>query len=236
MHEPDRSVQTEPEPASSGSREVPFLRRRTTIILTILLLAQAAVYYMLPRGQDVPLSQPLSEFPTSADEWNRYQEGYLDEQVLAVLKADDTLSRDYRTAGGQHVNLFVAYFRSQRDGRAPHSPKNCLPGSGWSPMDAGVVDVNLDSGRSIQVNRYLVTKGDNWSMVYYWYQSRQRVVASEYWAKFYLVADSLREHRTDTAIVRIVVPMQPNQPAPADQAATSFIRAVYPLLSRHLPS
>jgi EpsI family protein len=185
---------------------------------------------------DIALPQPLASFPKEAGSWTTAQEGYVDEEVQAVLKADDVLSRDYSNGAAVRANLFIAYFRSQRDGRAPHSPKNCLPGSGWTPSDAGTVTVRLPDGELIEVNRYLVSKGDNWSMVYYWYQSRNRVVASEYWAKFYLVADSLRHHRTETSIVRVVIPMQAGQAAQADQAAVAFIQSMFPLLRQRLPS
>src|SRR5512140_2979007 len=141
--------------------------------------------------------------------WRLGQEGVIEKEVRDVLQADDLLSRTYVHAESQNVaSLFVAYFRSQRTGVAPHSPKNCLPGSGWVPSESSIVPIAVP-GRAepIPVNLYLVSKGDAQSVVLYWYQSRGRAVASEYSAKIYTVLDAIRFNRTDTALVRVVVPV-----------------------------
>ena len=54
--------------------------------------------------------------------------------MLDVLRADDTLNRIYRLRAASSY-LFIAYFKTQRYGQSPHSPKNCLPGSGWEPVE-----------------------------------------------------------------------------------------------------
>ena len=56
----------------------------------------------------------------------------------------------------------------------------------------------------------MIQKGLDRQLVLYWYQSHGRVVASEYWGKFYLVRDAVRMNRTDAALVRVIVPMAPN--------------------------
>ena len=65
-------------------------------------------------------------------------------------------------------------------------------------------------GRSepIRSNRYVVAHGDEKSVVLYWYQSHNRVIASELAAKFWLVADSIKYHRSDSSLVRVVVPVR----------------------------
>ena len=69
----------------------------------------------------------------------------------------------------------------------------------------------------------------------YWYQTRDRVVASEYKARVYLVADAIRYNRTDTALVRVTVPVRGDL-ARAEAAATDFVRTFFGPLRRHLPS
>jgi EpsI family protein len=88
----------------------------------------------------------------------------------------------------------------------------------------------------IVVNRYVVSKGEEKSLVLYWYQSRDRAVASEYRAKFYLVADAIRYNRTDTALVRVVVPVFRNDAAGATATAVEFVRAFFTPLRQFLPS
>ncbi|MEJ7608028.1 MAG: exosortase C-terminal domain/associated protein EpsI, partial [Bryobacteraceae bacterium] len=170
-----------------------FLKSAPVRILTVFLLAQAAIFYGMSRGEQIPVNKPVSEAPTQFGSWTLQNEGVVEKEVQDVLKADQLLTRTYANPGfslGAH--LFVAYFKSQRSGQAPHSPKNCLPGSGWIPSMSDVLHVSVP-GRAepIEVNRYLVQKGDSKSLVIYWYQSRDRVVASEYTAKAYVIADAL---------------------------------------------
>src|SRR3954452_6522792 len=189
-----------------------FLRSAPARILTGVLILQAALVYGFQRREVSPQNRPLAEVPRQFGSWTMQQEGVVEKEVQDVLKADELLTRSYGSPKEQiGAHLFVAYFRTQRTGQAPHSPKNCLPGSGWTPSLQDVVHISIP-GRAepIEANRYVVAKGDSKSLVLYWYQSRDRVVASEYTAKFYVVADALRYNRTDTALVRVVMPIVDN--------------------------
>jgi EpsI family protein len=214
-----------------------FLRSKPAVILTVLLLCQAAVFYGGTRSEHVPQIAPLSELPSQLGGWKSVSDNVIEPEVREVLKADDLLNRTY--ASPQHgttANLFVAFFRTQRTGQAPHSPKNCLPGSGWVPSVSDIVSISVP-GRSepISVNRYVVSKGESKSLVMYWYQSRDRIVASEYSAKFFVAADAIRYNRTDTSLVRVVVPIVGEVEA-AERAAEAFVRDFFPPLRQRLPA
>ncbi|MCC6585089.1 MAG: EpsI family protein [Bryobacterales bacterium] len=215
-----------------------FLRRRQWQILTVLMLAQAAFYYGRAKSTEhVPIVRPLAEFPKTVGSWQMAEEGVVEQEVREVLKADDLLSRMYRSSSfAIPANLFIGYFKSQRTGVAPHSPKNCLPGSGWEPSRSGFMQVTLGNGESIEVNRYVVARGEQKSIVAYWYQSRNRVVASEYSAKIHTVLDSMRYNRTDAAIVRVVVPVMGNDEQLAEKEVSDLIRAVFPHLMTYFPA
>ena len=181
------------------------------------------------------LKSLLTAFPASVQSWRTIQEGVIDQDTRDILKADDLMSRVYGSSEGG-AELFIAYFKTQRQGQSPHSPKNCLPGSGWQtvPAETGRVDVPV-AGGSIHINRYVVAKGDFQSVVYYWYQSQGRVIADEFAAKFYLVSDSIRHHRSDTALVRVVVPIRQNQTQKAEKTGVDFIQTFYPVVKSYLP-
>lgn len=205
--------------------------------LTVLLLAQAAVLYGFSRKEVVPPSPPLKTMPGAMPGgWRLLQEGVIEPEVQQVLKADDLLSRTYRGESGVPLHLFIAAFRSQRTGQAPHSPKNCLPGAGWVPSKSEIVTLDIPGRDPIEINQYVVQKGDSASVVLYWYQSRDRSVASEYKAKYYVVRDALAENRTDTALIRVVVPFDGKNSATASATAKSFIQAAFPTIRSFLPS
>jgi EpsI family protein len=130
----------------------------------------------------------------------------------------------------------VAGFRTQRTGKAPHSPKNCLPGSGYVPISSGELTIDVGRPAPISVNRYVVASGSRQDLVLYWYQSRDRVVANEYKAKFWVMRDAIRLNRTDTALVRVIVPLENRNDAQAQATATDFVRSFYSTLLDYLPS
>jgi len=73
--------------------------------------------------------------------------------------------------------------------------------------------------------------------VLYWYQSHGRAEASEYWAKYYLVADAIRLNRTDGALVRVVTPVSREETmATAEARAVSFSQKFLPILDRYVPN
>ncbi|MDZ4800249.1 MAG: EpsI family protein [Bryobacteraceae bacterium] len=213
-------------------------RKPKALILTIVLLSQAALVYGFRRSETIPSHVALHDLSRTFGTWNMVQETTIDKETLDVLKADDTLNRSYMNgANGAGANLFVAFFKSQRTGQTPHSPKNCLPGSGWIPSVSDHVMVDVEGRPAMEVNRYVVQKGDHQSLVLYWYQSRDRIVASEYEAKFWVVADALRYNRTDTALVRVVVAIRPGETVDtAMNTATGFVRAFYSPLRHHFPA
>jgi len=214
-----------------------FLKSRTATILTIALLCQVVLFYGFSRTEAAPRSRPMQEFSFPSDGWSAVQDVQLDKETLEVLNADDILSRVYRNSAGAYADLFVAYFQTQRNGKAPHSPKNCLPGSGWVSSQSGTIAVQVNGeAQPILVNRYIVARGSNQSVVLYWYQSRSRVVASEYSAKLYTVMDAVRFNRTETALVRVVVAVKDGDTATAVQTATSFVQTFFEPLKRYLPA
>jgi EpsI family protein len=212
------------------------LNNRYARILTGALLVQAVLFYTASHGDAVPLKQPLVQFPKTLGLWRTAQVGVVDQDTLDILKADDTMSRDYASPSGI-VNLWVAYFKTQRTGQSPHSPKNCLPGAGWSQVSAGDLDVQIPAtNETIRINRYEVSKGEEKSLTLYWYQSQRRVVANEFDAKFWLVADSVRLHRSDTSVVKIVIPIRKDHEQEAQETGIKFVQIVYPALRQFLPS
>ena len=211
--------------------------RKPAVVLSIVLLGQASVFYGFSRHELVPQYRPFDTFPDQLGAWKMVQQGVIDDDVKAVLKGDDYIMRWYADAPERVANLFVAFFKSQRFGQAPHSPKNCLPGSGWVWTVSDYIPITVrNRAEPITVNRYIISKGDAKSVVLYWYQSRDRVVASEYKAKIFVVADALRYNRTDTALVRVVVPVQNGQQQAAQDTAVDFIKAFFSTLRSYLPA
>ena len=214
-----------------------FLNSTPARVVTVFLIIQTALLYSSIRPEYIPTSRPLDQVPHQFNSWTMVQESQVDDETQSVLKADDTLNRVYQnTSTGAQASLFVASFRTQRNGKAPHSPKNCMPGAGWTQMSSESYPLDAGVGAPIVVNRYVIVHGQERELVLYWYQSRDRVVADEFKAKYWVVADAIRLNRTDTALVRVIVPIANNNEDAATKIGTDFIRSFFTTLKQYLPT
>jgi EpsI family protein len=213
-----------------------FLKSKPAIILTVLLLTQAVLLFSFTQKEAVPATRPLVDLPPVLGNWTKVQDGIIDKDTLDVLQSDDIINREFVSTNGQRASLFVAMFRSQRNGKTPHSPKNCLPGSGWVQQTTNTIHMDVPGvANPVEANRYVVSKGDYKAVVIYWYQSRERSVASEYWAKYYVIQDAIRYNRTDTSIVKVTTFVGPGGVEQAEASAIDMVRATYPTLVAYLP-
>jgi EpsI family protein len=206
------------------------------VIVALCLGAGSAVLTSRSQPELVPTREPFAGFPMEIATWRGERAPDFDEAIVKELGVDEYLNTVYSDPAGTIAGLYVGYYSSQRQGDAIHSPANCLPGAGWQPVESG--RLTLDVGRPIEVNRWLIQKGDQQQLVLYWYQSHGRVVASEYSSKVHLVLDAIRLNRTDAALVRVITPIargSADARAAAERSAAAFVRSMFPLLDRYLP-
>ncbi len=209
------------------------------ILVPVLLVAEALAVQWAGHAERVPAAPELTALPHQIGRWSQSAEIPIEPEVQAQLRADRLLERLYYSgnsaAAGSQADLFIAWFNSQSKGdRQPHSPRVCLPGSGWLPVSTAAVRIETPAGE-LDATLYLVSKGISRSAVLYWYQTPRRAIAGEWEAKSWILVDALRDHRTDVALVRIVVPSSNGQDQAATDAAVEFAHAVYPLLRKELP-
>ncbi len=181
--------------------------------------------------------ETFDRFPSQVGEWRGDPE-QMEQQYVRALAFDDYLLADYMNATGLPLNLYIAYYDSQRKGASVHSPRSCLPGGGWrikrltQERLAGVTV----SETPLTVNRVLMTKGDQQALVYYWLQQRGRVITNEYMAKWWIFWDALTRNRTDGALVRLTVPIAASRTVDlADTQLKDFTAAISKDLPRFIP-
>ena len=202
---------------------------RVWAIAAILGATWLAAIGAARRGID-ELTQPLESIPQQVGDWSGHDGGALDEETEAVLKASAYLNRRY-SRGAQEIGMFMAFYSMQRAGEAMHSPKNCLPGAGWEVWNYDSSDIVAADGRPLTINRYYVQNGTVRILVFYWYQTRERVIANEYYAKACLVWDAVTRGRTSGSLVRLTLPDEPW----AEKAGLDFAAQFIPLVTQALP-
>ena len=209
---------------------------RRFIVATLLILGAAILLQARARSEVYPPRLPLKQFPAQLGNWSGTDVA-IEKDVLEVLGPGDFLVRIYQSQEKTpYIDLFIAYFRSQRAGDTIHSPQHCLPGAGWAPIENKRITLTMPGHEPFPANRYLIAKGDSRQLVLYWFWAHDRGVASEYWAKFYLVADAIKMNRSDGALVRITTPTYPGETADAaQQRILPFASDVMPLLDSYIP-
>jgi EpsI family protein len=200
--------------------------------IAILLIA-AAVNYRLPHGESSLPRSPLDTISRSVSGWEA-QDIPIEPHLITVSHVDEYVNRIYRGPSAQEVGLYVGFYKSQRAGDSVHSPKNCLPGAGWQPVHASQLTLPLMRGYPEKVNLYIVEHDGQRFVVLYWYQSHGRIIASEYRAKIYTIRDAILLNRTDSALIRITVPVTDGE-ALALQTATAFATLISPTLDEIIP-
>ncbi len=214
-------------------------------LVVLLMTFTALVLHVRGDVDRVPPSRPLSELPTTIG--NRTSVDIpIDAETLEILGKGDFLNRLYtwqqgipvsRPSDYAGIGLYMAYFATQRSGQSIHSPQNCLPGAGWTFQDSSITSFTDSTGKEYRVGEYLITNGTTTEEALYWYQLHGESIASDYKAKFYTLADSIRYGRTDEALIRIMTPVPAGEDrAQARSRVIDFAKQIAPLLPTYVPN
>jgi EpsI family protein len=197
----------------------------------------AALSVLLPeRSEAVPARRHFAEMQTHIGDWLGRKVA-MEHVYLDTLKLDDYQLADY-SRGSEQINLYVAWYDSQRGGQSTHSPRTCLPGGGWQIADLKETPISgVTWGTTpLVVNRALIQTGQQRQLVYYWFQQRGRVVTNEYAVKWYMFWDALTRKRTDGALIRVITPLKPGELVEAgDRRLTEFVAEAVPQLKAYVP-
>jgi EpsI family protein len=203
-----------------------------------LVLAFIAITFILPRPAEIyPERISLAEFPRRLGAWNGRPQP-LETIYADELKLDDYLMANYVDDSGTAANVYIAYYNSQRKGEAVHSPRSCLPGGGWQMKEFGqrTLPGITAHGEPLRVNRTLIELGNQRELVYYWFAQRGRIITNEFAVKWFLFVDALTRHRTDGALVRLIIAAPPSSDvAAADEKLRELAALIVPQQSRFVP-
>ena len=212
---------------------------RAPLVSCIVLMCAVGLagYFVSARHEIFPERNLFAGFPTGLGEWHG-KPSALDASTEQFLGLTDYILSDYAKADGRAVNLYVAYYASQRNGLSPHSPSVCIPGNGWQITNLERTSfASSDAKVSLPLNRVVIARGENKQIVYYWFDERGMKIANEYVSKLYLLRDAMFENRTDGALVRLTTPVYPGEKEiDADMRLQAFMKIVVPSLAGYLPS
>ena len=201
-------------------------------------------YHYLATDEVYPPRAQFENFPLEVDEWGCAGREKIGDNIVRALDVTDYLQCTYRrVAPRETVAFYAGYHQTQvrtQGGAAStaiHPPKHCLPGSGWDIIAAEVVPLEIPDWQdgSANVNRLVIAKGEIRALVYYWYQSRGRVIAEDWMKIVYQFWDRAIRNRTDGALVRFTVPIIRGEDERAESAFQDLAHLLVPELSDYLP-
>jgi EpsI family protein len=210
--------------------------KRTIIVSALMILTLVCLSY-LSHGENIRLNKPFSTFPKQIGNWVG-EERRFDKKVYDMLGVDDSILCNYINYDGHQIELYIGFYKSQREGDLIHSPKNCMPGAGWhfAREEKLSIDAVTSEKKSIFVNNMLMEKENERQVMFYWFQGRNRYMTSEYMQKIYLVVDSITKHRTDEAFIRLTTPLIDGDDEKTVKYLEGFTQLLIPLLQEYLPS
>lgn len=203
----------------------------------VALIATAVfVSFLGQRTEIVPTRKSFTAFPMTIETWQG-KRGQLESIYIDALKFDDYILADFVDRDRRVINLYVAYYSSQRKGESAHSPRTCIPGGGWQITELSQIPIEgITLGvEPFWANRVIIRKGEYTQLVYYWFQGRGRDLTNEYLVKWYLFWDALTRNRTDGALVRLTMFVQPGHLEEADKHLSGFAKAMIRPLNDYIP-
>lgn len=211
------------------------MRRAPRLVIVLLTLALGfAAHRAIATSATGSAHRSLQSLPLALGSW-RGIEGALAPEMLAALRVDDYILRQYRGVSQVPVTLYIAYYGNPHLNERIHAPSACLPAGGWLPIEVGRAEISVPGGPSapIVANRYVIEKGLDRQVVLYWFQGRGRVVANDVAATLFLAYDTLTGRGRDEMLVRVSAPVLTNG-GETLAAEMGFTQAFYPLLHRFL--
>lgn len=226
-------------PSRFASPAAATVLRVPPYMVTLALILSAALFsWTMGERQEVPPDRAaFVDFSMRIGEWQGNPLP-VEPQFISTLRFDDYLLADYATFSSSPITLYMAYYRSQRKGRSAHSPQSCIPGGGWEITSHRIVDLSVEGRQGLvaPVNRVSIQKGREKQLVVYWFKQRDRLLASEYLVKFYLLWDALTRQRSDGALIRLSAAVESGESEQdVEDRLLGFARRIHPQLTRYIP-
>ena len=199
------------------------------LILAILLVTFVVALTVKFYQPESTAAVSFDGFPLAKGDWVGQPE-VIPSFVTDLLNPKAIFSATYTNSQGIQIHLLFDYFVTAGSFGGPHSPRNCLPGSGWVITGQQKRTIAVGS-RKITAGRLLLRLDRTRQIVDFWYVTNYGETASDYLFKFYSMISSLSLQPRDVAFVRLICADDP-----ASQAALEEFEALFvPEINRFLP-
>jgi EpsI family protein len=200
------------------------------ILLTIVIVQMIGTVFNIE-----VVEKRLYGLPYEIDGYSGSDIG-MEESVVKELDPDVYIFRNY-TKGSDVITLYIGYYGTKKGGRSEHAPQGCYPGQGWTILaqdEVEIVTYNDGTARKMKINSLKVKKDSSRQLVYYWYQSVDKIFSSGIHQNIHRLKTRLFNKRNDGAFIRLAVPIG-NKNEVASETLNRFFEKVYPLIVKYWP-
>ncbi|MDP3024009.1 MAG: EpsI family protein [candidate division Zixibacteria bacterium] len=212
-----------------NSRRIHYWIAVSLLALTTIVVNYIRISEVLP-----PNTANLQIIPLSTKTWQGLEYHFSD-NTYQILRTDASTFRKYVDQQGNIVWLFLAYFKSQKYGSQIHSPKNCLPGSGWNILKKDKYYFKVGLSDSLCSNLFTISDGKESELMFYWFITESGIVTNEFMLKLDLVLNSLRHKPTHAAFVRMTISLQRSDEKTVIQVFENFYKEFDSYIQQALP-
>ena len=211
------------------------------LVAFVILGLNTYVFWYLGNEEVTPPREEFISFPDELDGWRCQNRERIDDATMANLRVTDYISCTFVNASQKAAtHLYIGYHERQTRDRESgvaaviHPPEHCLPGSGWDVIDSRIVPIDVGTGG--EAKRFVIARGNQRSLVYFWYHSRGHVIARNHHKIIWMFLDRARYGRTDGSLVRFTIPINFGDVEAAEASFAEFANAVTPLLDEYVPN
>ena len=202
------------------------MAKKTFITFLLVLVATflfcSAVKYYRPR---ISSSTKFEKFPVEKGDWIGQRDDLIP-AIVEMLNPTEIFSATYTNPEGIEVHLFFDYFSQMNSRGGPHSPRNCLPGSGWMILDTEEREITVN-GRIIKIGRFYMSLGESEKVMDFWYITRYGETSNDFTFKFYMMINSLTFRQIDVAFIRIIANDDEEGLLALDDFENVFVEEIY---------
>src|ERR1700721_3583881 len=105
-------------------------------ITACVLVGAFVLLHSVSHGETVVPHRPLHDLPYSLGIWTGTEQPF-EARIIQAVGVSDYTNRVYSSKHGGFTQVYIGYYASKKTGDTIHSPKNCLPGAGWDPVQSG---------------------------------------------------------------------------------------------------
>jgi EpsI family protein len=212
--------------------------RHPFLVSLAILVTAGVVAFPIAWGSDVVVARVnLDQLPRRILGLEGRDDRF-EESVYRVLNADYHVLRDYRGGGNRQVWLYIGYYGTAKGGRSSHVPQACYTGQGFSIVEWTKVPApSPEPSRRVDgmLNKMHVKRGKVHQAVLFWYQSKDKVLATGIEQNLNRLKNRLLYNRDDGAFVRVSTSMDLDNEAEAWALVRDFSRQLLRVLPDYWP-